>query len=291
MGRALPLINILLGAVIIVIAATMISGRLASRLTAVFTPKQGTAVSAAGQAKTEELGAYGAITGQGLFGKATRGALTPVTSAPSGAAPSAPAAAIGELQLLGTAVGTHRETFALVRHATRQEERVFRLGDSVFDTGRLSAVTREKAFIVINGKRVELTAPTAPPSAVPSSPAAPKTDGGVQVTSLGGGNFVLDQRALNNALDNPAQIMTAARLLPVHKSGKIEGFRASEVKPGELFALIGIRNGDVLVRLNDFPIDGPDKALQSLVALKGQNRLKLDIIRDGQPQTMNYEIR
>jgi general secretion pathway protein C len=31
--------------------------------------------------------------------------------------------------------------------------------------------------------------------------------------------------------------------------------------------------------------------LQSFIALKGQSRLKLDLIRDGQPATFNYDIR
>jgi general secretion pathway protein C len=102
---------------------------------------------------------------------------------------------------------------------------------------------------------------------------------------------VIDQRALNAALDNPAQAMSDARLLPSQKDGKVEGFRASEVKPNGVFAMLGIRNGDILLRLNDFPMDSPDKALQSFIALKGQNRLKLDMIRDGQPTTFNYDIR
>ena len=55
--------------------------------------------------------------------------------------------------------------------------------------------------------------------------------------------------------------------------------------------MIGIKNGDILLRLNDFPMDAPDKALQSFIALKGQSRLKLDLVRDGQPQTFNYDIR
>ena len=50
-------------------------------------------------------------------------------------------------------------TFALVRHTARQEERVFRLGDMVFDAGRLVQVTREQAFIEVNGKKVELLTP------------------------------------------------------------------------------------------------------------------------------------
>jgi general secretion pathway protein C len=196
------------------------------------------------------------------------------------------------LLLLGTVVGSFRETFALVRHTTKQEERVFRLGDMVFDAGRLAEVSRERAFIVINNKRVELLTPMTPPTAVPASQAPPgAAHAPAAVTSTGAGSFVIDQRALNATLDNPAQAMSDARLLPSQKDGKVEGFRASEVKPNGLFAMIGIKNGDVLLRLNDFPMDSPDKALQSFIALKGQNRLKLDIIRDGQPQTFNYDIR
>ena len=286
MSRTLNIINLLLGIAIIAIAASMTSGQLAQKLAVSQKSSPEKRSTQAASKPLPELGQYAPITVNGLFGKATQGQLTPIVAA-SAAAPVAPATAPTELLLLGTVVGSHRESFALVRHTTKNEERVIRLGEMVFDAGRLAEVGRERAFIVINGKKVELLTPMTPPAAAPPT----RTEAPQQVASLGGGNFVLDQRALNNALDNPAQVMTAARLLPRQKGGKIEGFRASEVKPGGLFAMIGIKNGDVLVRLNEFPIDAPDKALQSLVALKGQNRLKLDVIRDGQPQTLNYDIR
>ena len=85
--------------------------------------------------------------------------------------------------------------------------------------------------------------------------------------------------------------MTDARLLPSMKDGKVEGFRVSEVKPQGIFGTIGIKNGDVLLRMNDFPIDSPEKAMQSFASLKGQSRIRLDLIRDGQPTTFNYDIR
>ena len=85
--------------------------------------------------------------------------------------------------------------------------------------------------------------------------------------------------------------MTDARLLPSIKDGKVEGFKVSEVKPNGIFGTVGIKDGDVLLRINDFAIDSPDKAIQSFVTLKGQSRIKLDLIRDGQPTTLNYDIR
>lgn len=294
MPRAINIINILLGIVIIALLAALTSGQLAMRLGKKFLPKDALAptLSTSSPVRTEELSFYAPILTSGLFGKAAQGQLSVITNAPAAVAQAAPVTAPAELMLLGTVVGSFRETFALVRHTTKNEERVFRLGDMVFDAGRLAEVGREKAFIVINNKKVELLTPMTPPAAAPAGqPAAGGPHQPTAVSSSGAGNFVIDQRALNAALDNPAQAMSDARLLPSQKDGKVEGFKASEVKSNGVFSMIGIKNGDVLLRLNDFPMDSPDKALQSFIALKGQNRLKLDIVRDGQPQTFNYEIR
>jgi general secretion pathway protein C len=293
MPRTVTIINCLLGIAIIALLAGITTERLSAKLGKAFLPKGAPPAAAPSSAasRAEDLSFYAPILTSGLFGAATAGALTPITNLLT-ATQAAPATAPAELMLLGTVVGSFRETFALVRHTTKQEERVFRLGDMVFDAGRLAEVAREKAFIVINNKRVELLTPMTPPSSSPAAQAAPGAASSITaVTSTGAGSFVIDQRALNATLDNPAQAMSDARLLPSQKDGKVEGFRASEVKPNGLFAMIGIKNGDVLLRLNDFPMDSPDKALQSFIALKGQNRLKLDIVRDGQPQTFNYDIR
>jgi len=291
MTRTVTIINILLGIVCIALLAAILANGLSRSLSVTPLPKNGKNVStpAPSAPKTADLAFYSPILTNGLFGKSTQGQLTPIVNNPA-AASAAPVTAPADLILLGTATGSFRETFALVRNTTKQEERVFRLGDMVFDAGRLAQVTREQAFIVVNGKKVELLTPMAPPAAA-SGQARPAVQQGVAVASTGAGNYIIDQRALNAALDNIGQAMSDARLLPSQKDGKVEGFRASEVKPSGVFAMIGIKNGDVLLRLNDFPIDSPDKALQSFIALKGQNRLKLDMIRDGHPVTFNYDIR
>lgn len=290
MPRSLDIINLLLGVTVIALLAGIVSDQLSLRLTRAVQPKAGkeAAATATAPARTEELSFYAPILTSGLFGNATRGTLAP--AAASSAAAAIPAVAPSELMLLGTVVGSLRETFALVRHMAKKEERVFRLGEMVFDAGRLVHVAREQAFITINGKKVELLTPTTPPASLPGQ-IPPDAHTGLPVAATGNGNYIIDQRALNAALDNIGQAMTDARLLPSQKDGKVEGFRASEVKPNGVFAMIGIKNGDVLLRLNDFPVDSPDKALQSFIALKGQNRLKLDMIRDGRPVTLNYDIR
>jgi general secretion pathway protein C len=171
-----------------------------------------------------------------------------------------------------------------------KEERVFRLGDQVFDIGPLATVSKEMVEITSGGQKIQVLTPQAIAADAAKAPQQQAVAGGI-ATPTGSGSFVVDQRALNAALDNIGQAMTDARLIPSAKDGKVEGFRASEVKPGGIFGMVGIRNGDVLLRINDFPIDSPEKAIQSFASLKGQTRIKLDLIRDGQPTTFTYEIR
>ena len=291
MSKWLLTANFTLALLLVSVLALIASDLASYKLGQVF--PQGTrkqATTAPPPAPAEDLAAYAPILEKGLFGKATEGKLTPITQAAPEATPSATSEK--DLLLLGTVVGSFRETFALILKQSTKEERVFRLGDKVFDIGSLVAVKKETAEILAGGQRIKIAVPMAAGEADKgAAPPQPPPPGGGIASQVGSGSYVVDQRALNAALDNMGQVMSDARLLPSIKDGKVEGFRASEVKPSGVFGMVGIKNGDVLLRINDFPIDSPEKAIQSFVTLKGQSRIKLDIVRDGRPTTFNYDIR
>jgi len=293
MPRWILPINILLSILAIGVTALIAADLVSFKISGLY-PRSGpkTGVQPPPAATAEDLQNFAPILEKGLFGKASQGKLTAIAQAPTAqtAAGAAPAQSVGDLVLLGTAVGSFRETFALVLKGSSHEERVFRLGESVFSAGPLVSVKKDVAEIMVGGKRVRILTPNAvaAETAKASAPAQPAAG---LAASVGSGNYVVDQRALNAALDNIGQAMTDARLLPSLKDGKVEGFKATEVKPQGIFGTIGIKNGDVLLRMNDFPIDSPEKAIQSFSSLKGQSKIKLDLIRDGQPTTFNYDIR
>ena len=292
----LPL-NIVLGVLVIGAMALITADLLSFKISTLYPRSAQNSAAEPPRATTaEDLLSFAPILEQGLFGKATQGKLTPIVQAlpAQQQAMAAPAPVVTDLTLLGTAVGSFRETFALVHKGSTQEERVFRLGETVFSAGPLVSVKKDVVEILVGGKRVKILTPqavAAEAAAQAAIPAQPAPAAGGLAAPTGGGNYVVDQRALNAALDNIGQAMTDARLLPSIKDGKVEGFRASEVKPQGIFGTIGIRNGDVLLRMNDFPIASPEKAIQSFASLKGQSKIKLDLIRDGQPTTFNYDIR
>ncbi len=288
--KKLVSLNIALAAALCIAIAMTASDLVAWRLAHTFTGPVATAAAPLAPRVAEDLMSFAPILDKGLFGPATKGSLTPVVAA---AAANKPAGvALSDLSLLGTARGSVRETFALIRRNSSHEERVFRLGDTVFDGGKLTAVQKESVTITLNGHPTTLATPDSAGAAGETPPlqqTAPAQD--KLAARVGQGSYVIDQQALNAALDNIGKAMTDARLLPDMKNGKVEGFRLSEVKPAGIFGMVGLKNGDVLLRINDFPIDSPEKAIQSLVTLKGQNRVKLDLIRGDQPETFTYDIR
>ncbi|NVO00387.1 MAG: general secretion pathway protein GspC [Geobacteraceae bacterium] len=291
MNRWLLPINYLLAILIIALSALIASDFLSFRISRLFPQK--TAKSAQPQAApqvTDDLMSFAPLLTKGLFGKATIGALSPVL-AKSAEKVQAPAFNQADYILLGTVQGTFRESFALIQKVSSKEERVFRMGDMVYSVGPLVTVKKEFVEVLTGKVKTKIMTPVASAAAPTAAPAAAVPQAGGLASQTGAGSYIIDQRALNSALDNIGQAMTDARLLPSIKDGKVEGFRISEVKPQGIFGTIGMKNGDVLLRMNDFPIDSPEKAIQSLASLKGQSRIRLDLVRDGQPATFNYDIR
>lgn len=110
------------------------------------------------------------------------------------------------------------------------------------------------------------------------------------IQATGGESSLVDQKMLQSAIDNPKKIMTDARLLPYIVEGQVQGFVLSEVARGGVYQTLGLQNGDVLMRINEHEISAPESALQAFVALKGMDLVQLDILRNGTPMTLSYQI-
>ena len=289
MDKKIVTLNIIVSILILVVIAMIASDVIAYKLSRTFPSTLKKERISTPSVHRTDLSAFSAILEKGLFGKATQGRLTPIVQAEGPAATSP-----SDLLLLGTAIGSFRETFAFILRQSTHEEKVFRLGEDVFDIGPLVSVSKEGVEIQSGDSRIKLLAPTEVPGETPGAPAAASA-AAVQQSALASrvspGSYVIDQRALDASLDNIGQAMTDARLLPNTKDGKVDGFNVSEVKPGGIFAMVGIKNGDTILSINDFALDSPEKAMQTLISLKGQNRIKLDLIRDGRPTTFTYDIR
>ncbi|MBI5827378.1 MAG: PDZ domain-containing protein [Deltaproteobacteria bacterium] len=231
---------------------------------------------------------YEDIFAGGVFGK---GKFTVLGySAAKGAAPGA---ARGDITLVGTAVGGRG--YAIFQETQSRRQALVEKGEEVFNIGVLTRIERDRAFVISNGRELVFYMPAeekpegAPPIAAPGG--RPPFKGAVTPQGGNGPGWIIDRRALDDVLANTDKLLTDARLLPYSDKGRTSGFTISEIKPGGLFSLMGFVNGDVIMKVNDYSIDSPEKAAQILSGIKGESSVTLDILRDGQPKRLSYQIR
>jgi general secretion pathway protein C len=80
-------------------------------------------------------------------------------------------------------------------------------------------------------------------------------------------------------------------MTPVTRGGKVDGFRITEIRPAGIFDAIGLKNNDVLKRVNNYEMTSPERAIQVLSALKGERNFTIDIERNGARMSLNYRVR
>jgi general secretion pathway protein C len=205
----------------------------------------------------------------------------------------AAAFSLSDLVLVGTAFGSDDLSYAIFEDRTQEQGRqeIIRLGENVFNYGRLKKIERSSVEIEHGSVNYTVTMPEASQNADNSQEQARETPQTSFAKQVGEREYILDSRRIQKALENPEQILTHARLLPNITDGRQEGFSVSEVVPGGIYSSLGLRNGDILLRINGLEINNPEVAIQAMSALKGMSNIDLDVIRSGRKISMNYRIR
>ncbi|MHB8708069.1 MAG: PDZ domain-containing protein, partial [Desulfuromonadales bacterium] len=110
------------------------------------------------------------------------------------------------------------------------------------------------------------------------------------VRSLGANRWVVARSAAESARENVGEQLRTALIQPNLVNGKTDGFVVKSIQPGTLLAQMGLQPGDVLKRVNQTPLDSPEKALQIMQQLREARQLSIDLERGGKPLSFVYEI-
>lgn len=295
MAKHINLVNTILVIVVFPVLAFLVKDYLVYRYATIEVP----AVKAAAPAapKVPEIGAYARLVEGQVFAPGPL-KFKPLAAPGFTAGEESASTVLGELKLLGTFFGGNG--FAIMEKKGAPAEKIFRVGDNVFDAGILKEIGKDNAVISRGGrdytisiKKEELPAPPASTglSAADAGQGIKVEWSGEGVKKTGEHAWAVDQKAVLHALDNIGSVLTDARLTPVSSKDGAEGFLVNEIKPGGLFDALGLKNGDILKRVNGFEVTSPEKAIQVLTALRGESTIDLDVVRDGKKSNFHYEIR
>jgi general secretion pathway protein C len=192
------------------------------------------------------------------------------------------------LKLRGTASSEGR-AFAVFDNGDGVQE-VYVIGERVFDGAKLDQVELNAAILTNRGrhKRYEIEIDD-DVEAAPSKKGPVGPRGGIQATTPG--KYRVDRREIDFAIENLNYVITQARAVPVLRDGKATGYKLFNIRPGSLFERLGLRNGDVVQRVNGNELDNPGKAIGMLDEIQSMEEIRMDFLRGGKPQTFEYAIR
>lgn len=212
--------------------------------------------------------------------------------------------------LIGTIVSSSPASRRAILWANGMKEpKAFREKEEVEPGAFLSSVERDKVWLTRGGEREMLEllpvgskarASLSPPAAASRSapPGAPQPAGtslppagDIRVERLADNRYAIDEAGVTQLTTNINQYMTQVRLIPFFEGNKSAGYRIAAIRPGTTFEQLGFQGGDVLQQVNGLDVSSPEKLYTIFQNLKDEKKVSVNILRQGQKNTLTYEIR
>jgi general secretion pathway protein C len=137
--------------------------------------------------------------------------------------------------------------------------------------------------------------PEAPPRA--EAAAATTSSGGISTHELDQNlkkgsdtSFAVQRGLVDKILENQAEIMRSARIVPHEQNGQVVGVKMYGIRRNSLLGQLGLQNGDLLRSINGYDMASPDSALEAYSRLRSASNLSVAITRRGKPMTVEYQI-
>ena len=102
--------------------------------------------------------------------------------------------------------------------------------------------------------------------------------------------FNVERSVVDEILEKQAELMRTARIVPEKDGDKVVGIRMFGIRKGTLLNVLGFQNSDRLVSINDYDISDPQKALEAYGRLRQADHLKVNVVRNGAPTTIDFNI-
>ncbi len=197
------------------------------------------------------------------------------------------------LSLLGTAASPNASlSWAAVEDQSSRRTLVVRVDDEIKNKAKVTRIERKRIVLSENGVLRELV--LSEPKKKPSKRSSTAKNRSRAGRSRG-------SRSARTPKQRPAQptptapafnrdavsLFSEARILPKYVDGALVGMQVNTVKPGSPFELAGVREGEIITRVNGIDIDSPEKTLQIMAEISAGTQLTIEVDREEGPTTLS----
>jgi type II secretion system protein C len=195
---------------------------------------------------------------------------------------------IGSYRLIGTVVGPGKRSYAVIEEGTQRKQKIYRQQEE-FNGGKIVRITRNRVYIQREGKEEILSI------SKEESPIAPKAgltpSSGDMVQKLSANRFVVNREDVMSSVQNINQFMTQALMKPYFIAGRPSGYMVSQIQSGSLIEKLGLRNNDVIKKVNGMMINKPEEIYQAYSQLLRDSNIEVEVERNDRTEVFRYEIR
>jgi len=103
--------------------------------------------------------------------------------------------------------------------------------------------------------------------------------------------YTVPREDVDWALGNLDKLSREARVVPNFADGKTNGFKVFAIRRNSALRKMGLKNNDVLTGINGNDLSDTEKALELYSKLQSETSFSLEVLRNGEPVTLEYGIK
>ena len=188
------------------------------------------------------------------------------------------------IKLLGTIVAGEHSS-AIVRLKVGSKQQTFSLHDIVQAGVRLEQVELDAIVVQRNGKSERI---------LMQKSAALHGNGITRAPAPKPPHYqprqTIHRSYLNRNIRNFPKLLSQARVVPHFNQGKPDGFVINNIVPNSLYQHIGLRNGDIILKVNGQAITSAQQGMQMYQTLQNASSIDLELRRNGATLPIHYQI-
>lgn len=202
------------------------------------------------------------------------------------------------IEILGIVYFPSGCSFVIIKDKKTNSENIFKEGEKVGES-KIVKILMDKVIFEYDGKNISLNLEnkstgtpiiiskeeTSKISVVPKLPETPKTP--EEVFSMD-----VDFNKTITSLLNDRGLIEKVNIIPNVNEGKVDGFRVSNLPENSIPYQYGLRNGDIVRRVNGILIDSISTAFNVYNQIKNSNTqiVTIEILRDNKPILLTYRL-
>jgi general secretion pathway protein C len=187
-----------------------------------------------------------------------------------------------KIALLGTVVGGALNSFAIIEEKDKKRQGLYKVGDAI-QSAVVKRILRGKVILRVNDKDTILTIEE---SATPRQRTEDSGSGSLEEGEI----ITVSRTDVARSLKDVHRLLTQARVRPHFLKGEPQGLSVSRIRSGSIFTKLGLKNGDIVQRIDGNEIKSPDDVLEMYKKLTMGTEVSIEILRKGTTKKIHYRF-